>query len=246
VTDFAPIAHSYDQHKVRLDIARDSQIAQLLVGRERVSILDVGCGTGNYIRAQLDFFGEAALSFVGVDASGAMLTQAAGKAPASYVLADALALPFHARFEYVVCNFAFHHFPDKARAAAELVACVAAGGALHMVNICPERMEDWWVYRCFPQTREADRARFWTAERIDEQLEQLGLRVELHFADKPGEPRIDELLAQARRRDISELAILDAGDYASGLKRLEEEARRDPAQRVRDQVVLVEILATRP
>lgn len=104
------------------------EAVRLLPGQ---SLLDVGCGRGELLRALATRF-PAAGRLVGVDPSLAMLAQAKRglKSPAiEWVLGEIEALPFDdASFDWVVCDCSFNHAADPARAAAELFRVLKPNG----------------------------------------------------------------------------------------------------------------------
>jgi ubiquinone/menaquinone biosynthesis C-methylase UbiE len=95
-----------------------------------LSILDIGCGTGNQLVANGTAVPDATM--VGVDRSLGMLRQAWPKSPdIAWVQADAAALPFPAlSFDFVSCQFAFHHFQAKAGMLRELIGSCGPAAAL--------------------------------------------------------------------------------------------------------------------
>jgi SAM-dependent methyltransferase len=99
------------------------------------SVLDVGCGPGNFTRALArESVGGLV---VGVDASRTMLDQAVREAnPPSvrYVRADAAALPFpDESFDAVCCFAALYFIARPLKAIDEMVRVLAAGGRLALL-----------------------------------------------------------------------------------------------------------------
>ena len=102
------------------------------------SVLDVGCGPGNFTRAFARATGEGVV--VGLDASRTMLARAVadtGAANVAYVRADACGLPFRdGSFEAVCCFAALYLIEHPMRALDEMVRVLAPGGHLALLSSC--------------------------------------------------------------------------------------------------------------
>jgi ubiquinone/menaquinone biosynthesis C-methylase UbiE len=100
------------------------------------TVLDVGCGPGNFTRA----FARAARDgiVVGLDASATMLERAVreGVPPnVAYVRGDATALPFGAEtFDAVCCFAALYLISDPLRALDEIARVLAPGGRVAVMT----------------------------------------------------------------------------------------------------------------
>jgi ubiquinone/menaquinone biosynthesis C-methylase UbiE len=99
------------------------------------SVLDVGCGPGNFTRAFARASGDGLV--VGLDASRTMLEQAAREANppnVRYVRADAAALPFpDASFDAVCCFAALYFIARPFAAIDEMVRVLAPGGRVALL-----------------------------------------------------------------------------------------------------------------
>jgi len=105
-----------------LDIAPDAQV------------LDLGCGTG----ILFPLLSEATRGqghIIALDLSGEMLIRAQARGYAvACVQGDAQALPLTGQvFDWIICNAALPHFPDKLRAVCEMARVLREGG---MFVIC--------------------------------------------------------------------------------------------------------------
>ena len=233
-TDYERIAADYDANADRLQIPVDTVLESVLAQGGR-RMLDLACGTGNYSRVQQTALGQMAVQWHGLDASPAMLGVAAGKVQSHLVNGRSETLPYASEtFAYIACNFAFHHFPDKTGALKEISRVLIPGGRLRLQNLCPEKMTDWWVYRYFPETIALDEPRFWSLAQIETGLGACGLTVEMQVEMTETAVSLEKLLADARRRDISQLALLAEPAYLAGLARLDAAYQADPQTTVID------------
>ena len=139
--EYARLAPDYDRRWARyVAITTRESLARLrpLPG-ERV--LDVGCGTGVFLQALLQ--AQPSVEAVGVEPVPAMLAQAGRRLRDSVILVRAWAadLPFpDAAFDAVVCNSAFHYFPDPAAALTEMRRVLAPGGRLLLIDWCADAL----------------------------------------------------------------------------------------------------------
>jgi ubiquinone/menaquinone biosynthesis C-methylase UbiE len=110
--DYDAIAARYDSGPGRVRSVDPELLAfvEQRASSEALSLLDIGCGTGNQLVANRAAMPDAMM--VGIDRSSGMLRQASRKSQAvAWVRADAAVLPFPAlSFDFTSCQFAFHHF----------------------------------------------------------------------------------------------------------------------------------------
>lgn len=224
-TDYELLAERYDEDRARFRVDRDALIAELLTVLPLVQVLDVGCGTGTWLAAQRSEFATKPVVWTGADPSTAMLARASSKGVTNTALARAEELPFASgTFDYVVANFCFHHFDPKDSALDEIHRVLTDTGVFCINNIEPAAAEGHWLYEFFPETLEIDTVRFWPSARIGEALHARGFNVEIVVQSDPAPIAASEALADAERRIISQLAVLDNSAYLAGLARLREVA----------------------
>jgi SAM-dependent methyltransferase len=224
-TDYEPLARRYDEDRAAWSLPRDDVIDELLASCPIVRVLDLGCGTGRWLAAQRHFFGGSRVELLGADPSSAMLAEAHAKRITNIVRARAEDLPLSdTAVDYVASRFAFHHFSDKDRALDEVGRVLTASGVFRIDNFEPTAAYGYWVYEFFPETIAIDAARFWPPERTADALETRGFTVEVNLDADPGEIRAGDALADAERRVLSHLALLDDDAYARGLARLRHAA----------------------
>jgi ubiquinone/menaquinone biosynthesis C-methylase UbiE len=248
-TDYDGVAARYEQSPWRRRVAPDPLLGARLdaAGERAVTVLDVGCGTGNYLARQIASFQGKNVRWLGVDPSPGMLRYAREKAPsAELAVGRAESLPFaDGSVDYVVSTFAFHHFEDKPKALGELCRVLAPGGALRLVNIDPFRMEAFWIYTFFPESRREDDKRFWPVSLLTYELEQRGLsvraRVEVDLYRAP----LAGLLVEAELREMSQLVILGEREYQAGLDRLRGELARHPDGAIATELAISTLWAER-
>jgi ubiquinone/menaquinone biosynthesis C-methylase UbiE len=225
--DYDAIAHLYDGQPYRGKTA-DRELAAFVEQRgslDRLSILDIGCGTGSQLAANRPVVPEARL--VGLDRSLGMLRQAQPKATnIAWVQADCAMLPFQAEsFDFITCQFAFHHVSDKASTLGAVFQSLRPGGRLVIRNLCPQEHRDWLYYEYFPQALAIDLADFWPPETIEATMAAIGFRavtVEREHLRLEQDLRAWHRTVLRRDTNSQLLAISDAA-YETGIRRLEHE-----------------------
>lgn len=223
--NYEHLAERYDEDRARYSVPRDDVIDVLLASRPTIRVLDLGCGTGTWLATQRELFGDARVAWLGADPSSAMIAEARAKGDVNLLLAQAEDLPFvDMGVDYVICSYSFHQFGAKDRALDEVARVLSPGGVFRMNNINPEAAEGWWLYHFFPEAIALDAERFWSAPRIADALEVRGFTVDVELESGREDIPIDEAVAEADRRVISELALLDDHAYERGLTGLRRAA----------------------
>lgn len=94
------------------------------------TILDLGCGNGNVIGLLSK---KIKASFYGLDLSGNMIKEAEKRLgnQATFCVGDAENLPYEEnKFDLVICNASFHHYPGPEKALDEIGRVLKPGGTL--------------------------------------------------------------------------------------------------------------------
>ena len=244
--NYDAIAHLYDSQSHR-GKAVDPELVTFNAQRasaDRPSILDIACGTGNQLVANCSIVPNAQL--VGLDRSFGMLCQARLKAPdIAWVQADGAMLPFQAEsFDFITCQFGFHHVPDKAGMLRAVFHTLLYDGRFVMRNVCPQEHLDWLYYDYFPEALAIDLADFWPPEDIMATMEAIGfatVTVELEHLRFDQDLRV--WLDTVRRRDTnSQLMAISDRAYEAGIDRLKREVADAVEPRVRaDHLCLITI-----
>ena len=168
-TDYNAISKVYD--KSRIPTGVHVYLGAMALNKKPIcqqDHLDVGCGTGTFLRALAGKVG----SFTGMDYNEGMLSQAkknlieAGFAEPKLLQGSADALPFpDASFDFATMNQVNHHFPNDdnfaflGRACKEVFRVLRSGGAWTINMSTDEQIIDgfWWNDRdFFPKSSSKD------------------------------------------------------------------------------------------
>ena len=224
-TNYSKVSKVYDKNKARTSFAKDNELEELLAGKEEITVLDLGCGTGNWLFSQQSYFNDKKIKWIGLDASEDMLNLAKEKAiEAEFIHSKAENMELKSKADLIVCNFAFHHFEDKTKALKNIFSVLNDKGILKYRNIEPEFMKDWWVYKYCPETYYEDFQRFWPKDLLCYELGKVGfskISVKREYYESCKE--IEVLYENYKRRDASQLAMIGENEYQKGLKRIELE-----------------------
>lgn len=158
--DYDGVAKSYDErYKSGYKPEGIASKLQNLIhdaGAERV--LEVGCGTGHWLRI---LQGQAQV--VGLDQSLGMLRKAVEQeGEFSLIQGNAGLLPFQSKsFDAVYCVNALHHFKYPSAFIAAAYDLLKENGVLAVIGMNPHPLQDrWFIYDYFPGTLEADLKRY--------------------------------------------------------------------------------------
>lgn len=143
---------SYDRSVLQRLFFRPSHDALIrsLPALPNQRLLDVGCGTGNFLRRWLEHCPNGRA--VGIDLSPKMLALAEKNlAPfrdrVELVLGDAEHLPFaDESFDAITCVHSFHHYPHQSAVVAEMRRTLRDQGDLYIVD---GDRDGWWGWLVF-------------------------------------------------------------------------------------------------
>ena len=245
--DYSKIAERYDENRRTLaypDIALESLLKQET--QQPFAVLDVGCGTGNYLEMQVGYFTDHNVQWFGLEPSRGMLQitrrKVAGVPTSSEPFAEAQ--PFEPNsFNFVTTEFTFHHFSDKPRSLDEMTRILSRGGILRITNILPQKMQNWIYYEYFPRTYEQDLRRFWSLERLQDELENRGLEFLADVRIDKSEWKLSEALAHFRNRDASQLWMISEEEVLEGLALVEDELKQSPERTVTHEIAIIACIA---
>ena len=176
--DYDQIAHLYDSQPYRDKEVDPGLLAFLdeysIRSVSSLSILDLGCGTGNQLVANRERLADARL--VGLDLFYGMLRQAVPKADDIFwVQGDNAALPFPDNtFDFVSNQYSFHHVRGKSAMIEAVFRILRPGGRFVMTNICPREMKGALLYKYFPAALETDLRDFMPRDSIMALMDHAG------------------------------------------------------------------------
>lgn len=105
-------------------------------------VLDLGCGSGRYLRL---LHPRGPRFMVGLDLSSAMLARSRGSLE-PVILGDGQALPFGAQtFDLVVSGLVVGHVPDLGALLREVVRVTRPGGLVIYSDLHPDGAQAGWV-----------------------------------------------------------------------------------------------------
>jgi ubiquinone/menaquinone biosynthesis C-methylase UbiE len=222
--DYNALATQYEAHRrINPDV-----FVRLTRGLETTAaVLEVGCGTGNYIAEIATAIG---CRCTGIDPSEEMVSRARSRCPSSVTIlseaAEALSLD-EASFDSVFNVDVVHHLSDRLRAFAEAFRVLRPGAAFCVVT------DSEWVIRnheplseYFPETVEFELQRCPSIEKLQHELREAGftaIRDEL--------AQFEYMLTTAapyEARVFSSLLYISAEAHQRGVARLQERLAKGP------------------
>ena len=198
-------------------------------------MLDVGCGTGDFVAALGQALAPAGALVCGFDRSDAMVDEARRKHPGvSLRLGQAeRTWPFEvASFDVVYSVNVIHYLRDLDLVAyfAEAHRVLRSGGTVVTVTDSEEDIANRTMTQYFPETVSHERARYHPVSRL-----QAAMSVRGFLGQRVGHTRREGMMQTAdldryRNRIFSSLRLISDEEFARGLARLEADyaaGRRD-------------------
>jgi ubiquinone/menaquinone biosynthesis C-methylase UbiE len=222
VTNYDAVADGYDVRYRNYDYSpiKDG-IADVLGADPLRAVLEVGCGTGYWLK----WLAGRAATVAGVDLSASMIARAKGSG-AVLARARAESLPWRdASFDRVLCVNALHHFADRDAFFDEARRVLAPNGAALTIGLDPHAGRDsWWIYEYFPETIAIDRARYPAVRTIRAELVRAGFTSSESYEVQTFDHQMPATKALERGLVTpsfsSQLAVLSDEEFAAGVARM--------------------------
>jgi ubiquinone/menaquinone biosynthesis C-methylase UbiE len=165
--NYNEISKIYDDVR-ESDVELINQFLKELPARGPLSILDIGCGTGNYTYQFQRITQERGHRFYGIDPSEGMLSRAQQKnSLVAYQVGKAEKIPFQAGFfDFAYMTDVIHHVPDIHKMIAEIHRVLKFGGKVCTVTQSHKQIAQRPIAQFFPKTVQIDRCRYPGLRRI--------------------------------------------------------------------------------
>ncbi len=229
--DYGEISKIYDDVR-EADVSLINRLLQHLPLKPGLSILDIGCGTGNYTDLLQRITRENGLQVSGLDPSEEMLTIARQKnAQIDFRQGTAGQIPWdQSSFDFVYMTDVIHHVPDIHRMFAEICRVLRPGGGACIVTQSHRQIDARPIVRFFPGTAAIDKERYPDIDTIiraarDNALEFAGQEV---LSEGEALDLDSHYLELVRKKGYSMLRLLPPAEYESGLQALEAALRTGP------------------
>jgi len=152
------VSQKYDHIGIEYDVTRkaDPEIARRIHNHLQViegsSVVDIGCGSGNYTIA----LQQMGLEMTGTDISSTMVDSAKLKNhDISWIRADANELPVEdSAFKGAISTLVIHHFEELEGPFREAYRVISEGRFVIFTS-SPVQMRNYWLVEYFPKAMEA-------------------------------------------------------------------------------------------
>jgi ubiquinone/menaquinone biosynthesis C-methylase UbiE len=218
--DYNVASKSYDNTRRASDKLIDLFARSICFSRE-TTVLDFGCGTGNYLRLLGDHFG---CRCYGVEPSDGMRARASERNPDAIIEpGDHSQIPFPAAFfDFIYMTDVVHHVPDLDAMFRTLLGALKPEGRLCIVTESHAQIEGRFYNRYFPSMAGNEKRRYPDTPEIVRRAVATGFR-QSSLQTIPGSPTdvvSDSLIRTVEEKNYSMFRLLGNDEYAAGLERI--------------------------
>lgn len=228
-TDYDKLASAYAQHR-RINPAVLGELVSSGNITENSKVLEVGCGTGNYV---IELNSGTGCQSWGIDPSEQMLLKARERSrTVNFQLGDGEGLQFSdSFFDLVLSVDVIHHLARRSVFFREAFRMLRPGGRICTVTDSEQiirHREPQSVY--FPKTVEVELRRYPSIGELRDTMVSEGF---LEIKEKMVKFPYELLDIQAYRdRAFSSLLLISEEDFQRGLERMEKDLARGPIRGV--------------
>lgn len=222
--DYNKLSRIYDTSRMANTETTEKLRRLLHIGGDSL-VLDMGCGTGNYV-ATLQ---QIARSVIGVDISIGMIKQTQAKFPGLTLIGgDVRSLPFKSgAFDAAFAIQVLHHIKEKDTLLDEAYRVLRNGAYIAIHQCSHKQIRVFWFYHYFPKGLEADLARIPDSGEIASMLKKArfsDIGMEICYHDEVVAHETPESYLDKNYRDsISTFAFLTRQEIKWGCEKLRED-----------------------
>jgi len=214
--DYSAAAETYDHTRTHSDDVID-RFCAIVPLDPSVSILDFGCGTGNYLTRIHQRFN---CRCYGVEPSEGMLSKATSKAGTLNIeKGDHRAIPFPSEtFEFTYMTDVIHHVPSLPEMFRELLRVLKTGGLLCIVTESHAQIDGRFYNRYFPSLAANEKRRYPDVGEITTHAQQAGFcSTATEMASSPSREVSDTFLRNVAEKNWSMFRLLSEQEFSTGL-----------------------------
>jgi SAM-dependent methyltransferase len=225
--DYGPVAGTYAAHRWALEWKSAPIRDAVTRAGSEPWVLDLGCGTGDYLADVHRRFHDARL--FGCDRSPEMLARAGERCPTGrFVLADLdRGLPVRsARIGVAYFVDVFHHLREPRLVLRESHRVLRDDGRLCVISDSTDDIHARTLAKLFPETLAINLERYPPIEGLCEAAEHIGFRLSSRTTIRGTIAMDDRFLEALGSRAMSELRLISAEQHRAGMTRAREYASR--------------------
>ncbi len=224
--DYNDISKDYSLHR-NASSTVVSHVLERIKGRNIKKMLEIGCGTADYLYALTQ---KLDCDSYGFDNSGSMINEANKKNPGLNLSINDIHNVFDYNndfFDLVYSIDVIHYVEDLKHYFKEINRVLNKDGIVLTITDSEEDLKSRTITKYFPESLEIEKKRYPGVNKIVENMENNGFKkIEITHTEREYKMS-EEVFQKFKNKAFSSIRLISDGSFEKGIKKIEEDMKNN-------------------